>query len=69
MGYPTKVQRITRTRGTDQWYINVPTAIAEAAGFQKGERVEWEILDRTLLQLRRPEAPPASGDVKKKPRP
>ena len=37
MGYPTKVQLISRKKGADQYYINFPTAIAEAMEFQKGE--------------------------------
>jgi len=43
MGYPTKVQLISRKKTADQYYINFPSAIAEAMGFSKGERVEWEI--------------------------
>ena len=30
MGYPTKVQLISRKKTADQYYINFPTAIAEA---------------------------------------
>ena len=30
MGYPTKVQLISRSKGTNQWYINFPTPLAEA---------------------------------------
>jgi hypothetical protein len=37
MGYPTKVQLIRRQKGGDQYYINFPTAIAEAMEFDKGE--------------------------------
>ena len=40
MGYPTKVQLISRKKGADQYYINFPTAIAEAMEFQKGEIIE-----------------------------
>ena len=32
MGYPTKVQLIQRKKGADRWYINFPTAVAEAMG-------------------------------------
>ena len=41
MGYPTKVQLISRKKGADQYYINFPTAVAEAMEFQKGEIIEW----------------------------
>ncbi len=67
MSYPTKVQLIRRKRSSDQYYINFPTAIAEAMDFSKGEMVEWVIHDRETMILQRPEAPPSPLD-KKKPR-
>jgi len=42
MGYPTKVQLISRKKG-NQWYVNFPNALARAMDFKKGETVEWEI--------------------------
>lgn len=57
MGYPTKVQLIQRKKGPDQWYINIPTAVAEAMDFSKGEVVEWHMEDRGLLAISRLEAP------------
>jgi hypothetical protein len=68
MGYPTKVQQIQRKRGTDQWYINFPTPIAEAMDFQKGEIVEWTIQNKGLLLLARQQVPASATDSKKKPR-
>ena len=59
MGYPTKVQLISRKKTADQYYINFPTAIAEAMGFSKGEVVRWEIHDRRTMVLERPDAPPS----------
>jgi len=56
MGFPTKVQLIKR-QASQQWYINFPSAIAQAMEFSKGETVEWIIEDRALLALRRLEAP------------
>ena len=56
MGFPTKVQLINR-KASEQWYINFPSAIAQAMEFSKGETVEWIIEDKTLLALRRLEAP------------
>jgi len=67
MGYPTKVQLIERKRGTNQWYINFPTPIAEAMDFQKGEVVEWAIIDRQKMELKRGQAPALVGSAKKKP--
>ena len=37
MGYPTKVQQIRRKKTADQYYINFPTAVAEAMEFEKGD--------------------------------
>jgi hypothetical protein len=56
MGFPTKVQLINR-KASEQWYINFPSAIAQAMEFSKGETVEWIIEDKALLALRRLEAP------------
>ena len=52
MGYPTKVQLISR-QDSQQWYINFPAAIAGALEFTKGETVEWVIKDRDHLLLHR----------------
>ena len=40
MGFPTKVQLIKR-KASEQWYINFPSAIAQAMEFSRGETVEW----------------------------
>lgn len=64
MGFPTKVQLIKRKQ-SEQWYINFPSAIAQAMEFERGETVEWFIEDKGLLALKRPEAPPKL--LKKKP--
>ena len=64
MGYPTKIQVIRRKRSnieSEQWYINFPTAIAQAMEFEKGEIVEWSIKDKSLLALRRQKPPSASS--------
>jgi hypothetical protein len=57
MGFPTKVQLIKR-KASEQWYINFPSAIAQAMEFSRGETVEWIVEDKALLALRRLEAPP-----------
>ena len=66
MGYPTKVQLIKRKKTADQYYINFPTAIAEAMEFEKGEIVEWVIENKANLILHRREVPPSPVNVKKK---
>ena len=58
MGFPTKVQLIKR-QASEQWYINFPSALAQAMEFTRGESVEWFVEDKGLLALRRA-SPPAS---------
>lgn len=52
MGYPTKIQLISRKKG-NQWYVNFPNALAEAMSFKKGETVEWEVESLTVLKMSR----------------
>lgn len=63
MGYPTKVQLIKR-KDSEQWYINFPSAVAQAMEFERGEVVEWIIEDKGQLVLRRQKVPPSA--MKKK---
>ena len=58
MGFPTKVQLIQR-KASEQWYINFPSAVAQAMDFTRGETVEWSIEDKSLLALRRLSPPPS----------
>lgn len=69
MGFPTKVQLISR-ESSEQWYINFPSALAQACEFVRGEVVEWIVKDRQTLILRRAANPAATLVVegKKKPR-
>ena len=63
MGFPTKVQLIKRKQ-SEQWYINFPSAVAQAMEFERGETVEWIIEDKTQLVQRRQTPPPTA--LKKK---
>ena len=65
MGFPTKVQLINRKK-SEQWYINFPSAVAQAMEFVKGEIVEWIISDKKNLILHRKDAPPDPIKLKKK---
>jgi hypothetical protein len=56
MSYPTTVQLI-KTKRSQQWYVNFPSALANAMDFSKGEVVEWTVVDRGQLMLERPNAP------------
>ena len=51
MGFPTKIQLIKRAK-SEQWYINFPSAIAQAMEFERGEVVEWIIEDRLKMILK-----------------
>lgn len=66
MGYPTKIQLISRKKGSDQYYINFPTAVAEAMEFQKGEVIEWIIADKANIIAHRPVVPPSPVTIEKK---
>ena len=59
MGFPTKVQLIKR-QASEQWYINFPSALAQAMEFSRGETVEWIIENKALLVLRRTQPPPSA---------
>jgi len=52
MGFPTRVQLIKR-KASQQWYVNFPSALAQACEFVKGEVVEWVIRDKNHLVLKR----------------
>ena len=52
MGFPTKIQLIKRAK-SEQWYINFPSAIAQAMEFERGEVVEWIIEDKQRLIIKR----------------
>jgi hypothetical protein len=64
MGFPTKIQLIKRAK-SEQWYINFPSAIAQAMEFERGEVVEWVIEDKQKLILKRDDL--TLGSEKKKP--
>jgi hypothetical protein len=64
MGFKTKVQLIKRQK-SEQWYINFPSALAQAMEFARGENVQWLVSDKRHLILHRPEAPGDPIDVKK----
>jgi hypothetical protein len=64
MGFPTKVQLIKRAN-SEQWYINFPSALAQAMQFERGEVVEWIVEDKAQLVLRR-RTPPVTAWKKKR---
>lgn len=63
MGHPTKIQLIKR-KASEQWYVNLPTAVAQAMEFDRGEYWEWIIEDKDQMVLRR--QIPSDSRIKKK---
>lgn len=63
MGYPTKIQLIKRAK-SEQWYINFPSAVAQAMEFNRGEIAEWLIDNNQRLVLMRSDE--AVAPLKKK---
>ena len=56
MGYESKVQVIQRGDKSRQFYLICPAQLAEALELEKGERIEWVVIDRCTLEVRRLEA-------------
>lgn len=52
MGYPVKIQKVERPTN-QSFYVNLPAALAESAGIEKGEEMEWLVEDRNCFVLRR----------------
>jgi len=52
MGIPVKMQKVERPTN-QSFYINFPSAIAQALEIEKGESFEWIVENKNLLILRR----------------
>ena len=52
MGYLTKIQKVERPTN-QSFYVNLPSAIAQAMDIEKGEEFEWIIENKNLLILQR----------------
>jgi len=52
MGYQVKLQKVERPTNRS-YYINLPTAVAEAIDATKGETFEWSLEDKNTLVLSR----------------
>lgn len=64
MGFPTKIQLIKRAK-SEQWYVNLPAAVAQAMEFEKGEVVEWVIENKRKMTLKRSKSDAPFEDKKK----
>jgi len=63
--YVMKVQVINSQRRQPRFFVNIPLPLAAALDLAAGEEVQWQLLDRSDLRLRRLAAPPASLKAKK----
>jgi hypothetical protein len=53
MGFQSKVQVIERANKTRQFYFICPAPLAEAMEFKKGETIEWVVVDKCHLTIKR----------------
>ena len=54
--YIMKVQVIRSKRQPPRFYVNIPLPLAAALDLEAGEEVQWQLLERTDLRLRRLQA-------------
>jgi antitoxin component of MazEF toxin-antitoxin module len=52
VGYKTKIQKVERPTN-QSYYVNFPSALAQAVNITKGEECEWEVEDKNTLVLSR----------------
>lgn len=55
--YPLKVQAIRSKGKNPTFYVYFPLPLAAAIGLKGGETVQWELLNRGQLHLRRLKVP------------
>ena len=63
--YVMKIQVIKSKRRQPRYFVNLPLPLAAALDLEAGEQVQWQLLDRADLRLRRL-APPAATLKRKK---
>jgi len=51
--YAMKVQVIRSKKQPPRFYVNIPLPLAAALDLEAGEVVQWQLLERTDLRLRR----------------
>jgi len=52
MAYLTKIQKVERPTN-QSFYVNLPSALAQAMNIEKGEEFEWIVENKNLLLLQR----------------
>ena len=55
--YPVKVQVIRARKQAPRFYVNIPLPLAAALDLEPGEEVQWQLLAKTDLRLRRLSSP------------
>jgi len=63
--YVMKVQVIRSKRRPPRFFVNVPLPLAAALDLMAGEKVQWQLLARSDLRLKRLGAPPPSPRTRK----
>ena len=53
MGFISKVQVIQRGETNRQFYFICPAPLAQALEIEKGESIEWVVVDKQTLMIRR----------------
>lgn len=66
MGYESSVQVIERANHTRQFYLICPAPLAEALELEKGEAIEWIVVDKHTLTIKRCGGGHPSGTVRGK---
>jgi len=59
-----KVQVIRSKKQPPRFYVNIPLPLAAALDLEAGEQVQWQLLARSDLRLRRLDAPRATPNQK-----
>lgn len=63
--YVMKVQVIRSKKQPPRFYVNIPLPLAAALDLEAGEQVQWQLLARTDLRLRRLAREAATARAKK----
>jgi hypothetical protein len=63
--YEMKVQVIRSKGRATRLFVNIPLPLAAALDLEAGERVRWQLLDRSDLRLIRLQTPEAKKKAKK----
>lgn len=64
--YPMRVQVIRSKGQAARYYVNIPMPLAAALNLEAGEEVQWQLLDRWDLRLKRQAVPIDTGRKAKK---